>query len=184
MVTTICHRSKKTALICLKLCIFLALFCTSIYLPRFTHTQLRQFDHQKILLGEYDSILPPAQATTSPKIKDTEEEEDEDPCAPLENPPRLELVHIPKTGGTSLEITASQNGIAWSYCHWGPSPPCPPHPKRRSLTHHGVHTAGVNNWHVPPMYFDADERPVPFDPYQNATLFTIVRNPYDRAVSQ
>ena len=30
---------------------------------------------------------------------------------------RLELVHIPKTAGTGLEIAAAQAKIDWSYCH-------------------------------------------------------------------
>ncbi|KAL7565628.1 hypothetical protein ACA910_018988 [Epithemia clementina (nom. ined.)] len=40
---------------------------------------------------------------------------------PAQPPPprrrRLELVHIPKTGGTSLELAAAAAGIPWGYCH-------------------------------------------------------------------
>lgn len=31
---------------------------------------------------------------------------------------RLELVHIPKTGGTMLEVIAFQNNVTWGACHF------------------------------------------------------------------
>ena len=31
-----------------------------------------------------------------------------------------ELIHIPRTGGTSLEVLGSQNGINWGACHYIP----------------------------------------------------------------
>jgi hypothetical protein len=116
-------------------------------------------------------------------------------CTPLENPPRLELVHIPKTGGSSLELLAAENGIPWSVCHWRPwcdedgQIKCPNYTAVDSQNMHNVFP--VANWHVPPMYFDAanddnDTAIATFNPYRDNTtrLFVVVRDPYDCIVSE
>lgn len=118
-------------------------------------------------------------------------------CAPLprEHRYRLELLHIPKTGGSALEIVAAQHHIAWGICHWKYTVlnriPCPPHPNRPPL--HPVHKTPF--WHLPMPWIDWDFQsnssvsilnPPTFNPYilKNVVVFAVVRNPYSRMVSQ
>jgi len=110
-------------------------------------------------------------------------------CAPLENPPRLEMVHVPKTGGSSLVLLAAENGIPWSKCHWYTNAgriQCPNYTADREK-HHRVFP--LTNWHVPPMYLEANitnNVKEIFNPYRDNTtqLFAVVRDPYDRIVSE
>jgi hypothetical protein len=101
---------------------------------------------------------------------------------------RLELLHIPKTGGTAVEFAASSANISWGACKfWGKAfgKPCGSESSRRPagnkkpqfMTFHPSTTSG---WHLPAQYyhFEAD------NPYENAALFAIVRNPYDRVISE
>ncbi|KAL7564117.1 hypothetical protein ACA910_012388 [Epithemia clementina (nom. ined.)] len=83
---------------------------------------------------------------------------------------RLELVHIPKTGGTSLEMAAARTGVAWSYCHhqrkfldkWLPypvsyKPQCPKNFTWRQhnapMIQHLPKEQSCNLWHVPPCFY-------------------------------
>lgn len=107
-------------------------------------------------------------------------------------PGRLEFVHIPKTAGTTIESTAARVGISWTICHFSP-------PQNAFALSHGetlcpgnvpirdwqpqLHTCPW--WHVPPSYFfNNTEQNWPANPYENAKLFCIVRNVYDRVVSE
>jgi hypothetical protein len=100
---------------------------------------------------------------------------------------RLELLHIPKTGGRALEFLAAQNGIKWGACHWYNKIRgdvwilCPrPRPKPRPSQNHP--DTGTSNWHVPIVpYFNNSTM---FNPYINATIFVVVRDPFSRAVSE
>lgn len=113
--------------------------------------------------------------------KDTQEEDNK--CALLPEPrKRLELLHIPKTGGSALTSLAALSNITWSSCHWkaetvGTS--CPPHPKRES------EILKTSAWHVPISYVDKE---IPqkglYSPYDSAAVFAVVRDPYSRLVSQ
>ena len=95
---------------------------------------------------------------------------------------RLEFVHITKTGGSAIESIAAMHGIRWGVCHFadndmvGCKPSPKPHVPWRDLY---IGTA----WHAPPKVINALV-PAESNPYQNADLFVVVRNPYDRAISE
>ena len=104
---------------------------------------------------------------------------------------RLEFVHIPKTGGTAIESIASHANITWSICHFGIAKymainsnnlvHCGPD----DLKHNWPKIPKFNHcpwWHVPPAYIEAffPEH----NPYAGADLFAVVRNPYDRIISE
>lgn len=155
------------------------IFTSSVLLYIFVSVNvelLKQFNGK----GRLHIALTNQQLAVVPTANTTEVVVD-DPCVPLTNPSRLEFVHIPKAGGSSLEVLGAKFGIAWSACHWltkyGETD-CPGHPIRPQLHH----AHNVKNWHVPPIHFDASK--APFNPYDNATLFTVVRDPYSRMVSE
>lgn len=105
-------------------------------------------------------------------------------CAPLplkkgQMLPRLELSHIPKTGGSALEALAAEHNITWGSCHWMSSVegrPCPDHPQRPAWDTKNR----ISFWHIPVGYINSSFF---FDPYENATIFAIVRDPYSKVVS-
>ena len=102
---------------------------------------------------------------------------------------RLEFVHIPKTGGTVIESEAARHNITWSICHFG----IPQNVLRISLNETDCPDGSLKHWwpgtkkyhacpwwHVPPQYFELHE----VNPYAGADLFGVVRNPYDRLISE
>jgi hypothetical protein len=110
-------------------------------------------------------------------------------------PKRLEFVHIPKTGGTVIEAMAAKRGIHWTICHFLPSSEvavmsmniiqCPERDdgeyskwKRVKRFHDIVW------WHLPPSYFFNYAEILPSNPYSGADMFAVVRNPYDRLISE
>lgn len=147
------------------------------------------------------------------------------PVAPFKTFP-LELVHIPKTGGTSLEVAMAMSGLEdglWGVCKFlgtnqsltvsNQAIACPRTKAPLSLMIYKaryrnweVFSRGAPPWHVPPWRYDdllttttassssldrshplkPDQRHEAWylHPYQNATLFAVVRNPYDRVVSE
>ena len=86
---------------------------------------------------------------------------------------RLELVHIPKTAGSALEIAAAKAGVPWSVCHFRerfrnrflpyPLPEnvyCPNDSsfsseisKKQQHEYYWRQMGGVTPWHVPPSFF-------------------------------
>jgi hypothetical protein len=118
----------------------------------------------------------------------------------------LEFLHIPKNGGSAIEkAAAEQAGIVWGACHFLDRGPCasfkaPSRPdlkgnvnvqivasRRRQFVKRG------EPWHVPLQYFTENPFHVlwnNFTVYQQpqtrttVKIFTIVRNPYTRAVSR
>ena len=97
---------------------------------------------------------------------------------------RLEFVHITKTGGSAIEKAGAMNEIIWGACHYmefeevGCTKPDLPYisPEYQSY-------ALTSPWHTPPkllqQYVSADQYP-----YDDADLFVVVRNPYDRILSE
>ncbi len=77
----------------------------------------------------------------------------------------LQFVHIPKNAGTTMEDLGAANGIDWARNRgdWPNSTwyVCSP-------------------WHEPPATFTAHG----VNPYAGADTFCIVRNPYDKAISE
>jgi hypothetical protein len=106
---------------------------------------------------------------------------------------RLEFVHIPKNGGSSIEKIAAENGIRWGLCHWKvksviSSFPCPVDKNYTYIDYQqeapGFFPATLGNkvgYHYPPWILQG--LPNELNPYLHADLFAIVRNPYDRLVS-
>jgi len=81
----------------------------------------------------------------------------------------LVFLHIPKNAGTSVEAAAQAHNMSWGAYDknnlW--KHVLQPHPK-------------CSTWHIPPSYFDAGS------PYMrpNSEVFAIVRDPWDRMVSE
>lgn len=98
----------------------------------------------------------------------------------------LEFVHITKTGGSAIEKAGAtaKNPIIWGACHYmsieevGCASPDIPYvaPDFQSY-------ALTSPWHTPPKIL----RKVVDDtlyPYADADLFAVIRNPYDRIISE
>jgi hypothetical protein len=97
---------------------------------------------------------------------------------------RLEFVHITKTGGSAIEKAGAKLGIIWGACHYMniTEVGCE-HPDITYQAPDYQSYALTSPWHTPPkllrIYVDKSQYP-----YDNADLFAVVRNPYDRILSE
>ena len=99
-------------------------------------------------------------------------------------PRKLEFVHITKTGGTAIEEAAARVGIVWGICHYERNQICfrqradlgwpRVFPLKPSLPFSNF---TIEYWHTPPHWFHDN-------PYRGSDTFTVVRNPYDRYISE
>lgn len=89
----------------------------------------------------------------------------------------LEFVHITKTGGTSIEAAAALVGVNWGVCHYEKIEDAgcilPPDLDYTETTKF----VGKESWHQPLQHFVDN-------PFRNADTFAVVRNPYDRYISE
>lgn len=93
----------------------------------------------------------------------------------------LEFVHIPQTGaGAIIEQAAAKAGIPWGVCHFQSSmnekDDCPEPP---NFAHLGIAANGRGAgpiWHIPPRQWSINLM-------TSKQTFTVVRNPYDIAIS-
>lgn len=96
---------------------------------------------------------------------------------------RLEFVHITKTGGSAIEKAGADKGIIWGACHY------------MNITDVGCDNADLpyvapdfqsyaltSPWHTPPKVLKTQQTPSPYT--GDADLFAVVRNPYDRVLSE
>ena len=75
------------------------------------------------------------------------------------------FIHIPKTGGTSIENIAKKYNIEWGRFY-----------NFKNILKHKITIPECSNWHLPIRYYK--------DSIKNNFLFTVVRNPYERVISQ
>ena len=78
---------------------------------------------------------------------------------------KIRFIHITKTGGTSIEDFGKNNNFYWGRFDF-----------RLSKKKHKLERDGF--WHIPIRYFYVN----PFN--SNDILFTVVRNPYERIISE
>lgn len=93
---------------------------------------------------------------------------------------RLEFVHISKTAGTTIEQQAYLSGINWGSCIWKKTHLCEGRYKKRHFPLNEdeipFNFSGVP-WHTPPHWLKPN-------PFKGVKTFTVVRNPYDRVISE
>ena len=91
---------------------------------------------------------------------------------------KINFFHIPKTAGTAIEhVAAEMKDLAWGSCAFN-------HKPKRDVCRHlypgELWPSKIGWWHVPTHLFPAGK----IDPYQKSELFAVVRDPYDRMVSE
>lgn len=109
---------------------------------------------------------------------------------------QLAFLHITKTGGSAIEAAAASAGIMWGACHFMSFPALgctTPRYRNQSNPDEKVRSSEVvkvpwtstySLWHIPLRYFKEEDRPYKDDNTTQTAFFTVVRNPYTRAVSE
>ena len=89
----------------------------------------------------------------------------------------LQLAHVPKTGGTSLEDLAAQAGVQWGL-HRSDWPGQTPSNDTYQECAHGCKGTEqpCSPWHLPPAYFEGRED----SPYAGSHVFCVARHPFVR----
>lgn len=152
-------------------------------------TNKQSADGGKLQKEQNDDETPQKQESDDETPQKQEKNETEAVASVPENKPtiiekRLEFVHITKTGGSAVEKVGAGEGIIWGACHY------------MNLTEVGCGKADIeyiapnyqsyaltSPWHTPPKllkkYVEAAQYP-----YTDAELFVVIRNPYDRIISE
>jgi len=94
----------------------------------------------------------------------------------------LEFVHITRTGGRAIEQTGCENGMKWGSMQYLPAS------EKDNCNYEHAKGAKKKNqkiapWHTPPRMLSnhvENEK----NPFHGAKLFTVVRNPYTRLLSE
>mmetsp|Transcript_17107 Transcript_17107/g.49106 ORF Transcript_17107/g.49106 Transcript_17107/m.49106 type:complete len:352 (-) Transcript_17107:51-1106(-) len=95
----------------------------------------------------------------------------------------LEFIHATKTGGSAVEKAAAKHGIAWGACHYNSASfndmNCPSRSPPQYFEGRVKATRYIGSmlWHIPPQYWSPNL-------LEGHKTFTIIRNPYSRAVSE
>ena len=84
----------------------------------------------------------------------------------------LMFIHIPKNAGTSIEVAAKKYGIMWGLYY--------------DFKKHGINrkneNINVSVWHIPPKILKNNKGYEVY--FKKKVPFCVVRNPYERAVSE
>lgn len=98
--------------------------------------------------------------------------------------PLIAFLHITKTAGSSIEEAGAGAGLNWGKCMFRPSAPladkktmCPPMLGKTMKLRTFIQKA-------PPWHYPVQHLPSSYNPYVGYDLFTVVRNPYTRIISE